>query len=504
MKYLDFEKHIKNEFEGAQESVQMDALLSSLNLGTATQKSPNRRFGLWIFFAVFFLASSIIGWNSFNANDNNNEQSLLLTQQPQLTSQNTANSEKSFSQNSTVNTSQLNILSSENPTITSSPESPSTSENTENNTSSPNQEDLNEDLILSQPKQTKKEIQNSTTKNSTTPIVDSSPIVESESNYSLTTSEVSNSNFSVPTHQQSGKALASLSQNSLNSIPKNTARLVRDMESVSELQHTASSPLDNDVDSELFSRMRINCPSFDNAGWHVALIPEVGVFLPRKTLANKFSEPSPAFDNRIASESTLEGLEIGLYGMLVRDNVPFYIKGGVSYSRISERMNLEYEYTERDTTVGIISTTVSSNGDTITHIYGDIVTETTYKGSNRQHHYVHLFDFPISVGYTTYVGGFDIGVEAGVRVNFMTRATGNLLTSQSEYTNLSLNRLFKNRIGVNYFGGLMIGRNFGQFGDIYIAPRFTYFPNDFTNDANPVSQKYFAIGLNAGIVYKIN
>ena len=236
----------------------------------------------------------------------------------------------------------------------------------------------------------------------------------------------------------------------------------------------------------------------------MALVPEVGIFHPIKTLENKSDEESAAFNQRFKSENTLEGLEIGLYGMLVRDNVPMYLKAGVSYSRISERMELQYEYTEQDTTIGIISSTVSGNGDTITHIYGEIVTETTFKGSNRQHHYIHLFDIPVSIGYTTYLAGLDIGIEAGVKVNFMTRATGKLLTSEKDYINLSFNKLFKNRIGLSYFGGLMIGRNFGRFGDIYIAPRFTYFPNSFDNQNNNISQKYFNIGLNVGVVYKIN
>ena len=40
----------------------------------------------------------------------------------------------------------------------------------------------------------------------------------------------------------------------------------------------------------MFSRMKINCPSFDNSGWHMALIPEVGIFKPFKTLENIASD----------------------------------------------------------------------------------------------------------------------------------------------------------------------------------------------------------------------
>ena len=85
----------------------------------------------------------------------------------------------------------------------------------------------------------------------------------------------------------------------------------------------------------------------------------------------------------------------------------------------------------------------------------------------------------------------------------MTRATGNQLIGKKSYDNLSFSNSFKRRIGVSYFGGLMIGRNFGQFGDFFVAPRFHYYPEDFTSAINPVSQKYVAIGINAGVIYKI-
>jgi len=105
--------------------------------------------------------------------------------------------------------------------------------------------------------------------------------------------------------------------------------------------------------------------------------------------------------------------------------------------------------------------------------------------------------------YTTYIGGFDLGLELGARVSLMTRGTGNMLTSESEYTNLAFDRKFNDRIGIGYFGGLMIGRNYEHIGDFYIAPRFSYYTDDFTNSNNDIGQKYYTIGINAGFVYKL-
>ena len=55
MKYLDFEKHIKKELEGSKETVQMDALLASLNLG----KEPAKPKGFAICVAFTIILPSI-------------------------------------------------------------------------------------------------------------------------------------------------------------------------------------------------------------------------------------------------------------------------------------------------------------------------------------------------------------------------------------------------------------------------------------------------------------
>ena len=63
MRYLDFEKHIKKQFKGAEEPVQMDALLASLDLG----KQPKRKgFAFWMIIPFLLLAAAIIGWGSLD------------------------------------------------------------------------------------------------------------------------------------------------------------------------------------------------------------------------------------------------------------------------------------------------------------------------------------------------------------------------------------------------------------------------------------------------------
>ncbi len=485
MKYLDFEKHIKKELEGSRETVQMDALLTSLNLG---QKTKRAGFAYWKIAPFLILTLSVFAWKFMDGYENKNDG---------------FHTEKASAAVSSEEGVYNSKASAENDNSTSEVETNVTLDTKNDHSESINTNNINSTNTTSNLNDIPTKNQGSEI-NKTPPANNTFPINNNKKSNQLHLNEASETINLNTSYVHPAKTSASSSPNINSTASATSAKISRNIENVSSLYKSIDALENENIDGKLFSRMKINCPSFDNVGWHMALIPEIGVFLPRKTLTKNDFEESAAFDERINSESTLEGIELGLYGMLVRDNIPLYLKAGVSYSRITERMDLKYEYIQLDTVVDIVSSTVSANGDTITHIYGDVVKETKFKGSNRQHHYIHLFDVPISVGYTTYIGGLDIGIEGGVKVNFMTRATGNLLTSQKDYTNLSLNRMFKNRIGLSYFGGLMIGRNFGRFGDFYIAPRFTYFPNEFNNQNNPIDQKYFNIGLNAGVVYKIN
>lgn len=501
MKYLDFEKHIKKELENSTESVQMDSLLASLDLGE--KKPTGKGFAFWMLIPLLLLVGSVITWQLMDTNGEGNNNSVWVDNSAPTDENTIAISSDEEMEIEYAKISNNKILGNDGEINTSG----SNAGISANSLPSTNRVDQYSELKSENSIKPNLNLQTKSTENieENFPIqtTNSTPLQNKvQNNVDLSNSYIAKKDFSSIEASNRSTSLTEDDEGSSNSYTK--SKLSRDLMSIDMLGNSVGLLDEENVDGKLFSRMKINCPSFDNAGWHMALIPEIGVFKPFKTLESGSLDESTAFKKRTESEKTLEGIELGLYGMLVRDNVPLYLKAGVSYSRISERMDLSYEYIQLDTTVGVISTTVSGNGDTITHVYGDIVTETTFKGSNRQHHYIHLFDIPISMGYTTYIAGLDVGIEAGIKLNFMTRATGNLLVSEKDYTNLSLNRLFKNRLGVSYFGGLMIGRNFGKFGDIYIAPRFTYFPSEFNNQDNHITQRYFNIGLNAGVVYKIN
>ena len=246
------------------------------------------------------------------------------------------------------------------------------------------------------------------------------------------------------------------------------------------------------------------CPTFKKKRWVIDLMPEMGLILPIKNLSNNISEPNAIFDMRDLDEHSLEGIQMALYGRVRAAQYPFYLKAGISYTRVSERMNLDTRWVEQDTTIGIISITQSQNGDTITTIMGDIITETEYFRTSKDHYYLHMFDLPVSIGYSASLGnGWRLGLEGGAQFNIAFSSTGKILegTGVDSYTVLPASGRFRSRLNVSYFGGITLEKTIGPRSAVYITPRFRYFTNQFTADTYSINQMYQFAGLHGGYIY---
>lgn len=250
-------------------------------------------------------------------------------------------------------------------------------------------------------------------------------------------------------------------------------------------------------------RDKIVCPTFSNNGkLYLEIIPELGAFLPIKNLENSSVEPNNVFTKRNTDEKSLEGLNAGLYLRLSKEKSPFYIKAGLSWSRLSEKMPLTYSYTRKDTTQGIISVTVSQTGDTITYIYGDIIQERKISGNKTKHYSISMLDLPMAVGAEKRFGSWFAGIEAGLYLNLSMKSTGNLLASDTSFVSIDTPvEYFKRSIGLSYFGGIHVGKEFKNAGRIFLAARARFIPESFSTDQNRIRQTYQFAGLNLGYVY---
>lgn len=247
------------------------------------------------------------------------------------------------------------------------------------------------------------------------------------------------------------------------------------------------------------------CPTFRKKGrFTLDIIPEIGYFRPLKNLQYDVNEPNNIYDLRHQHESTLEGLNAGLYVRLMNDKLPVFFQAGASFSRMSEKMPLDYAYTKRDTTRGIISITQSQSGDTVTVIYGDIIHENKISGRKTSHHHFTLIDVPVSLGFEKSFGSWSAGIEGGIVLNLAMKASGQILASDTSFTAIDQPiEAYKSRLGLSYFGGLFASRPVGNTGKVFFTIRGRYIPDSFSSDYNRIRQSYHIVGLNVGYIYTL-
>ncbi len=247
----------------------------------------------------------------------------------------------------------------------------------------------------------------------------------------------------------------------------------------------------------------VKCPTFTKKSpYRFSIIPEIGYFMPIKSILSNTIEPSEVFNLRSKNEQSLEGLQAALYLQMQKNTSPFYLRAGINYAQMTERMKLDYTFVQRDTSIGIISITKSPSGDTITTIYGEIVKETQRQGTKIGHHKFQLFDIPISVGFEKPFNGFNLGVEIGLSFNVSMSSTGKLLETSNTFKNISSNAPYKSNLGLNYFSSIFISKEIFENQSIYAALRARFIPNQFSESGASISEKYSFVGVHLG--YKIN
>ena len=255
-------------------------------------------------------------------------------------------------------------------------------------------------------------------------------------------------------------------------------------------------------DSPLFKLKPQDCPSFREKQWHFALVPEISYDFQFKNLSTTDVEFLDLISERNANESTMEGYSLGLSGMM-QNKKGIYFKAGLNYSAFTERMDFSRTYTEMDTTQGIISITESESGDTLTIIYGDIIINRELMETTRAHYRFNMIDIPLSAGLSFDFGSFGVDVEAGIHFNIRTTASGRVLNSDFSFTDIGEQALFKTSTGIGYFGALFFRKDISHNGSIIFGPKYKVRPQHFNTDINPIKQQYRSLGFHLGYIYRM-
>jgi hypothetical protein len=243
-------------------------------------------------------------------------------------------------------------------------------------------------------------------------------------------------------------------------------------------------------------RRKVECPTFQNKRKVLFFIqPEIGISSPIKSLEEKIIDNSEVTALRKENEKPLEGLHAALYAGVHLGRSPFYVKTGFAYSRLAERMDLSYNTTRMDTTFGIISVTQSQSGDTLTVIYGNIITERTVSGQKIKHYYHHLYDIPLCVGYQyPLTPRLMLGVEVGLVFNVGLRPKGEILTTPTEFAPVNP-ILYERSLGLGWRAGLDV--EYALTGKISLGlnARFNGFTRSFSNEIATYNQNYLVPGV---------
>ncbi len=448
MKYSEFEKHIKVELKNDEMPLDTDALIARLGIN----KKKKRRFlPFWIFLSGVAIAGMVyIGNLNPNSKFYNSEAHSNLSQydkEDEIIGQ-SQDFPASSDEKNTILSSSTMVEEEENKTSTPSEVEAQTSYTNssylsiielEENTKVLNKEETQQSLIMG----------------------------SSESNQG----ELGNADFLSEERSTSSK---------INAIENLSFKL--------------------DQEAPQFIMNRVVCPDFKERRrfFDVEVLAELGYFYPNKS----FGEAKNAVDEkRLLEEDSKEGIHAGIYAKFIGRKIPLYLQTGLSVDYLTERMYLSYNYIQRDTSQGIISITESENGDTLTVIKGDIVTETEVSGFKKKHYRLRSLDIPVVLGYQWSFNRFTVGLEGGVLLNLQMRSTGSLLTDELTFESLENGQQFKSNIGMSYLGGISVGFHLAPRHKIYANAKFRMIPDEVNAAPVLLSQKYDFIGANIGYGY---
>lgn len=239
------------------------------------------------------------------------------------------------------------------------------------------------------------------------------------------------------------------------------------------------------------------CPKAKKNTWSFNLGTEMGYSRPNKELTAK-NEPSNTFFNRLKNEKTLEGIDVQLNGELQYKKSPLKLKIGSNYFRLTEQMNDQNTSIDIDTTIGIIETSISPSGDTVTLIYGEIITETKIVNKRKIHYNIHQINIPISLVYSKHINNWGFEAEVGVSLNLGTWTSGLLYQDQSSFVDLKALNYFKKNLGTSYFGRFNVHYFIRRNQSIYFSPIYIHNSNDWTTDSNQIAQRYKNVTFKIG------
>ncbi len=267
---------------------------------------------------------------------------------------------------------------------------------------------------------------------------------------------------------------------------------------------TDQSDVIEEINSSMKKHSALQCPSFvrkDNVTFLELYFSNDYAI---KSLQEKNAEGSGYRALRERTESPYLSYSAGFrIGMGWNNGVAF--KTGFNYSNINEK----FSYTDPNSVQIKTITTVKYIYDDQFNIIDSIKTTENVEipGTNTvtQYNKITLYDIPLLVQYT--IPGkrrLSYSLVLGPLVNLSLTQSGKILDPYSnKLVKLEEAQIYKNNIGLSFYGGLGINYQLTKNVQMSIEPNFRWMPGSLTKVTHPVDQSYFLANVAAAIRYKI-
>jgi hypothetical protein len=216
-------------------------------------------------------------------------------------------------------------------------------------------------------------------------------------------------------------------------------------------------------------------------------------------------ELQPYLNSVKAFEKPLDYYHGQLGIKLNHNTLPLYLKTGLSYSRISSRIQLN-STTYTDTIInGTQYYDVDAEGARST-IDGDIMAIKVTDYRAKWHTYHHMIDIPIVVGYnlikTPTIG---LSLEAGISANILNHSQGAYINQEgflNKFTNSDNDNIYNKNLGLNFQAGLDFRFLLTRKNSFSLRANWTQF-GQMTNSQSEIIKKYQVLGINLGIQHRL-
>ena len=207
---------------------------------------------------------------------------------------------------------------------------------------------------------------------------------------------------------------------------------------------------------------------------------------------------------RRETESSLETNQVGIEFSL-RHQSGLSLTSGLQQTTMVEKVAFDDTVTEVNMIDGITEVIVSPNGDS-TYVWGTIPETVVTTIEKKQYVRYKLLEVPLILGWQTKdknETGWRFGVETGVVPNISLTTKGIIFDEDYGDVNLATDQpsYFKKNIGMSYHLGFSVRRMLFDNVELSFKPTVRFFPNDFSADGNPISQKYNLVSGQIGVNY---